>query len=462
MSMPIEQISREYYGVTTMSPVGLSVAVFCGLAVLLVPRRWAIVSVLVVACFVSPAQRIVVLGADFELLRLMVLFGAARILMCNEWREFRWQWLDRTLILWVIVGTITYVVLHGTADALRLRLGTAYDAVGMYFLCRILIREWEDLRTVAQGIAGMSVLIAMAFLWEYLTARNLFAVFGGVREITWVREGRMRCQGPFAHPILAGLFWAAVFPLVGALAWTPRYGATCAVVGGLACLFIVYASGSATPVVALGFVCVGAMAFAVRHWMRCIVVAGACVLVLLHFVMHAPVWHLLARVRVVGGETGWHRFYLIDQAIQRLDEWWMFGTVSTSHWGTGLHDITNQYILEGVRGGFVSMVLFMVMLWLAFAAVGKVWRAAPGRAEVIMAWALGVSLFVHATSFIAVSYFGQITMLFYLSLAMPASLLAHTRQNAYAGIDSHHQFQHARSHAGVSAVGLRPDAQRSV
>ena len=45
-------------------------------------------------------------------------------------------------------------------------------------------------------------------------------------------------------------------------------------------------------------------------------------LLLLHLAMNNPVWHLLARVNVVGGSTGWHRYHLIDKAIEHL-EWWV-------------------------------------------------------------------------------------------------------------------------------------------
>src|ERR1044071_7962496 len=46
------------------------------------------------------------------------------------------------------------------------------------------------------------------------------------------------------------------------------------------------------------------------------------------------------------------------------------------------------------------------------------------RANLIMSWALGISLFIHCTSFIGISYFGQINMVWYLTLAMIGSVNA--------------------------------------
>lgn len=160
-----------------------------------------------------------------------------------------------------------------------------------------------------------------------------------------------------------------------------------------------------------------------RHWMRFIVLGLALSLVGLHFVMNAPVWHLISRIDLVGGSTGWHRYYLIDQALRHFDEWWLLGTTSTAHWGWGLFDVTNQYVLEGVSGGILTLALFLSTLAVAYISVGRIWRSVQrDRAKVALGWALGVSLFVHTMVFLAVSYFGQIVMIWYLLLAVIGSL----------------------------------------
>jgi hypothetical protein len=104
-------------------------------------------------------------------------------------------------------------------------------------------------------------------------------------------------------------------------------------------------------------------------------------------------------------------------------EWWLLGTPSTAQWGRQLFDVTNHFILEGVRGGLISMVLFIATLALSFRAIGIIWRrhAADVYRE-RMAWALGVALFIHCMNFIAVSYFGQIIVVWYLHLAVISSL----------------------------------------
>lgn len=407
---------------TVLHPAGLVAVLVLGVALLLLPRRYAMLSFLAMACFVAPAQRLVVGGLDFDLIRIMVLFGWARVLVQKETATFRWNAIDYALLVFAAVNTVAYTVLYASVAAFVNRLGASFDAVGMYFLFRMLVRSWDDLRQTVVWVILMAVPVAVALLIEKSTGRNLFAFLGGVPQFTLVREGRLRCQGAFAHPILAGCFFASLLPLMGALWFRGGRWKTLAVAGVGMTLMIVVLCASSTPVLAVLAGAVGMAMYRFRERMRLVRWGVLVVLVLLHLVMIAPVWHLIARISAVGGSTGWHRYHLIDKAIQNWDEWVLIGTTSTAHWGYGLQDVTNQYILEGVRGGIVGLGLFVLVIALAFGRVGRLWRATPPGADRIFAWALGVSLFVHCVNFVAVSYFGQITMLWYLCLAAASGI----------------------------------------
>jgi hypothetical protein len=426
--IPMAGADLWYHGTTVLHPAGIGATVLCALALLFLPRHWALVPIVVMACFVSPAQRIVVGPFDLNLLRILVLIGWVRVLARGEVSGFCWKSVDLLIILWAIAGAAAYTLLRMDAAALINRLGWMFDGVGMYFLCRMLLRGWDDVLRLARTFAVLSVPAAAAFVLEWMTGRNIFSVLGGVPEFTVIREGRLRCQGPFPHAIMAGCFWAAALPLMACLWWQGVRERGLALVGAGLALLIVVLTASATPVSAVIFAGVGGAAFVLRAWMGWIRLAVLAALVMLHFVMIAPVWHLIARVSVVSGATGWHRFHLIDRAIENVEEWWLMGTLSTAHWGFGLQDVTNQYILEGVRGGLLTLSLFSLVIILSFRNVGLLWRwDAHDHPRQILAWALGVMLFVHVTSFIGVSYFGQINMLWFLSLAMITSMAAQSQ-----------------------------------
>src|SRR5690606_32613661 len=122
-------------------------------------------------------------------------------------------------------------------------------------------------------------------------------------------------------------------------------------------------------------------------------------LVVIHFIREKPVWHLLGRINVIGSSTGHHRYLLIDNAIKHFDEWGLVGTKSTAHWGHQMFDVTNQYLLEGVRGGFVAMLLFLIVLLLAFRMLGSAVASDKRCPTDFSAWLVGSALFGHAAIF---------------------------------------------------------------
>jgi len=171
--------------------------------------------------------------------------------------------------------------------------------------------------------------------------------------------------------------------------------------------FIVFTCASSTPVMALASGIVGGIMFVMRRYMRMVRWGIALTLIALHLVMQAPVWHLISRVSAVDGSTGWYRYYLIDQAIKHFSEWAVIGTRSTAHWFWGAQDVTNQYILEGVRGGFLTLCVFVALIAFSFKEAGYLWRAVSRDKEKrAMAWGLGVSLFVHCVIGIGGAYMG--------------------------------------------------------
>jgi hypothetical protein len=412
------------YNQTTLHPIGLVAVIVLGVATLVVPRRYALAPFLIMACFISPAQRVVFATLDFNLLRLMVIFGWARVAITAEARGFRWKSIDTLLVAWALSGTAITMVREGTFAAFIYRLGVMYDAFGLYFLFRLLIRGWADVEAIVTAAAVISVPVAAVFLIEHATGRNMFAIFGGQSEFTVVRNGLLRCRGPFAHPILAGCFWAALLPLIGALWFNGRPTRWLAPVGVAASAAVIVTTCSATSLGALAVAVLGAALYPLRRyvaWMRWSAVLG---LVGLHLVMINPVWHLLARIKLVGG-TGWYRYKLFDEFVNRFGEWWLVGTNSYEQWWQySFEAVTNHYVVEAVRGGLLTLVLFVALIAAAFAGVGRIARlAGHDRFQRFIAWGTGVSLTVHCAAFIAVAYVGQIFVVWYLVLGMVGSLV---------------------------------------
>ena len=205
----------------------------------------------------------------------------------------------------------------------------------------------------------ISIPVVLLFFVEHSTGRNPFAFLGGVPAITFVREGRLRCQGAFPHPILAGSFWAGLLPLIVAEWWNSPIRRWIIALASVCAVLIVVMCTSSGPLSALLLGAGAACLFPLRGRMRTIRWGIVLVLIGLQFVMRSPIWHVLAYLDLAGGSTSWYRFYLIDQTVSHFGDWWAVGATSTAGWGNeyqSLEDITNQYVLEAIRGGALPWV----------------------------------------------------------------------------------------------------------
>ncbi len=421
---------NEWANQTTLHPLGLIAVTVLGLAMIVVPRRYAIIPMLIMACFVAPAQRVVIATLDFNLLRLMVLFGCVRVMARGELKGLSFRAVDAVMILWAISGTVAMTLLYVTPAALIQRLGASYDALGMYFLFRCLVRDFKDLEAIATGAAWLSLPVALAFVVERSTGRNVLSIFGGVPAITMIRNGSLRCQGAFSHPIIAGAFWASLLPLMMALGVRSGGKRILAVMSCLMSAIIIVACASSTPVMSAMFAVMAMMAWPLRHHLAYVRWGTAGLMLALQVVMNHPVWHLLTYIDLAGGSTGWYRYKLIDDFVRNVGDWCLVGTKSVAAWREwGNNDTTNMYVLQGTTGGLMTLLLFVVVIVLAFRGLGRsdAFRA-PARAQRLMAWAVGSMLFVHCVTFIGTSYFGQIQMLWFLTLAMAVNLSGATER----------------------------------
>jgi 4-amino-4-deoxy-L-arabinose transferase-like glycosyltransferase len=271
--------------------------------------------------------------------------------------------------------------------------------------------------------------IALVMLLEKSTGKNVFSVFGGVPEKVLMREGRLRAQGPFRHPILAGTVGATCIPLfIGIL----RKHRLTALIGCGAGVLITLASASSGPVMSLIFGICGILLWKYKQHMKKLRMAAMLGYLALMLVMVRPPYYLISKIDISGGSTGWHRSFLIEQTFKHFSEWWLIGTDRTRHWmpnqgfaSDPLHtDITNYYISFGVEAGFLSMMLVITMLCLGFRWVGRVHdeQIDENPDNAFMIWCFGACLFAHVTTGVSVSYFDQSMLFFWLSVAVISSV----------------------------------------
>ena len=424
-------------------------------ALLLLPRHWAGLPLLVGACYMTLGQGIEIGPFSFTIIRMLVLAGFVRVIVRRERIAGGMQRLDWLMIVWALWALLSSAFHKEPNAALINRLGLVFNTCGIYFLVRVFCQNLEDLLRLLRITAILLLPVAIEMVSEKVTGTNQFAIFGGVSEISAVREGRIRAQGPFAHPILAGTVGAVCLPLMGGL-W--REHRKSAILGIGACVIMIVASASSGPLLS-GMAGIGALfMWHYRHRMRLVRWAAVLGYIALDIVMKAPAYYLIARVDVIGGSTGWHRAALIETAIRHINEWWLAGTDYTRHWmPTGVSwspdhtDITNHYLTMGVLGGLPLMILFILILAKGFSYVGqsRQWASEKEPSFEFFFWTLGAALFAQAATMISVSYFDQSFLFLYLTLGVIGSTWSGLVQQSVLEADS----------PGETRLNVRPKAQ---
>ncbi len=394
-----------------------------GALVVVLPRRLALCAFLFGAIFIPIGQSVLVGPLNFQSFRILILFGWMRLVARGEFRFPGFGTIDKLVLVWALASAFTYTLLWQSMAALQNGLGVAFNAIGAYFFFRCTIRDVQAARYVVKVLAVIAVWVAVSVLIERATGgRNLFYMLGALNEFSEIRDGALRCQGPFGHSILAGTFAATLVPLLIPLRRQPG-GKKWTILGLVACMVIAFNSFSSGPVLTL-FGALGALwAWRVRKHMRLIRWGTVIALVGLHLVMKAPVWALIARVSVFGSSSADHRYRLVDGFLQRVSEWWLIGTRSYADWGWVLSDVSNHYIRIAVDGGILPLALFIWIVVACFKGLGIRLRSVSDFKDQKFMWALGASLFAHLIAFMGVNYWDQMIVVWHLLLAMIACVV---------------------------------------
>jgi hypothetical protein len=396
-------------------PVALLVVVFVAMAVMLLRREQLLTPFFLVAVFLPLSQGFELAALDITFARLLIFVAFLRFLFRGELTMKRWSPMDSALCLWCGIGTVAYVLLWGTFEALVNAVGQIVNYAGTYFLVRICINRSADVASLIKYMRYAAIVLGVFILGEWSTGRNAFAMFGGVPAITEIRDGLFRCQGPFGHPIGAGLFAASLVPIfIGSLVARIQVIQSLAAIASA--IFVVWSTASSAPVLAL----IGGVAawcfWTRRRNMRAIGWSIVAILAGLHVVMKAPVWALIGRVSIFDSSSSWHRLNLFDQFIRRFDEWWLVGTRSTEHWGFYAQDVANNYVRIGVSGGLFTLLAFLLLVRRGFTSIGAAIRRSDDSREHAVLWSLGAALMAHVVGSFGLSYWDQNSILFAMLL----------------------------------------------
>ncbi len=396
-----------------LHPIVLVALILAVLLIYLLPKKYVIVPVLWMAFLVPIGQQFVVGGVHVLVLRVIILAALIRVLASMFFSKERafvggFGSLDGVFCLWTFFHVVAFLFLFSfQSQAIVNQFAFVWDVLGGFLVMRFLIRDEEDIYRVIRTFAVLTAILAVCMLNERFRMENVFGYLGAMKIVPEMRDGLVRAQAAFSHPLLAGTFGATMLPLF-LLYWHSGKSRAVAVAGILGATVMVICASSSTPLLAymagIGAACFWPFRKQMRMFRWGIVIA----LVTTHLVMKAPVWFVISHISLFGSSSSDHRAYLIDLFIRHFSDWWLVGTNSAGTWGWDMWDTSNQYVAEGERGGLAAFVCFIAMISICFSKLGKARKAVEGdRAKEWFFWFLGAALFAHCVGFFGISYFDQ-------------------------------------------------------
>jgi hypothetical protein len=416
---------------TVVNPFVLAVVLLAGVLICILPRRKVIIPFLAIGILVPINQILMVGGLHFQMLRVLALFGFARL----AWTKFSGReeifsggmnGIDKAVIVLTVFSAIDGMVLWTLWGEVVFQLGNLYTVFGVYFLLRYLIRDAEDVRHALQTLTYVVVFVAVIMTYEHFTGKNVYyAMLGGANVEMFSkaidRADIFRARGCFAHPILAGTFGGFMAPLFIGWWMRDRKCRNYAALGALGATLISFSVGSSTALFAylagIGALCLWPM----RGNMRLLRWGVVGVLVAGQLYMKSPVWHIISDVSLSDGSSSYHRYQLVNQCIRHFWDWVLIGTKDYASWGFDMWDLSNQYVATADTVGLIPLMALLAILVFGFKYLGRARRIAENegdKEQERFLWAIGASLFANLAAFFGISYFDQIIVPWYALLAI--------------------------------------------
>jgi hypothetical protein len=401
-----------------LTPLAALVLLVAAVLIFCLSRKSMIIPFLVAGVLLPSSITLVVLGLHFPVLRVLLAFGWFRLAFRRDIKVPRLNAFDKVFLFWACSNAICFCLLWGTMGAVTNKLGFLWTTLGTYFLVRFLIRDKDDVVRVIRVLAILTALIAPFMLVEHFTQHNYFSILGAP-PISAIRDGAVRAEGPFVHPIIAGTIGAVLLPLFVGLWWQRKRDRLLVVLGVVTSLAMTFASSSSTPLMATAAGVFALLLWPYRSRLRIFRWAFVCLLVVLQLIMKAPVWFLISRMGGSIGGSGYHRAMLIDNFVHHFSEWWLVGTQNNANWGYDMWDVDNAFVAAGVGGGLITFVAFIAVLVYAYKRIGKSRRLArKSRKDEHLIWAIGACLFANTVGFFGIVYFDQSVLIWYSLFAM--------------------------------------------
>jgi len=420
-----------------MQGVTLTIALILSVLVIALRPKYALVAYIVGLLWYPSFLAVSIGTIDILVGRFVVAVLLMRCLSDDRIRtKFKWCRLDTlvTLSMVVYVGAFFITRSDTLSATVENRGGFFMDTWCAYLAARFIVTDRTKLISIIKCISIALIPLAILGVIESVTGWQSFAPlrrfspwFAGLGSPQEGRFGFARAVGPFGHAILFGGVFAMFLPLIYYLRHEKKDWRTFAYIISGIMLIGALSSMSSGPWVMVIVVIFCLIMERHKHLVKPLFIFMIISCIIIGIASNRPFYHVLASWANPLGGAGWHRAKLIDIAIDKFDEWWLIGYGNKDPgWGPLLGmahtDITNQFILKGTRYGILGVIALCAVLVKAFQGLISTYRKQRHPVTKSLCWAFGSLLVSVTVAWMSVSFFGQLSTLFYCSLGMIGSL----------------------------------------
>ena len=420
-----------------MQGVTLIIALILSVLVIALRPKYALVTYIVGLLWYPSFLAVSIGTIDILVGRFVVAVLLLRCLFDDRIRsKFTWCRLDTlvTLSMVVYVGAYFITQVDSLSVTIEGRGGFLMDTWCAYLAARLIVTDRTKLISIIKCISIALVPLAILGVIESVTGWQPFAAlrrfspwFAGGGFVSEGRWGLARAVGPFSHAILFGGVFAMFLPLIYYLRHEKGDWRSLAYVILVIALLGALSSMSSGPWVMVIVVIFCLVMERHKKFLKPLFILLVFSCISIAIASNRPFYHVLASWANPLGGAGWHRARLIDVAIMKFDEWWLVGYGDNDpgwgqYFGMGVSDITNEYILNGVRYGILGIIALCAVLAKAFRGLISTYRRMTHPAMKSLCWAFGSLLFSVTIAWMSVSFFGQLSTLVYCSIGMIGSL----------------------------------------
>ncbi|MFB0612091.1 O-antigen ligase family protein [Aurantiacibacter poecillastricola] len=342
--------------------------------------------------------------------------------------QVRLGWADTAIIIAVIWICLAMSITSTADEALTASIAHITDIGFSYFFARAAFRNLRDVRMflllLLPGIFSLGlILVIEAVTHQHIIQGAAAAITGsGVDYRSAPRLGLMRAQGPFPHPISAGIFLSSFLPLywlAGFKGWVRFAGAFAAI-----CSFATVSSATLLSLVA-------AIGLLVYNWLsslianltwRLLFVVIALVTFTLELGTGSGVFGTFVRFASLNMASSYNRVLIWRYGTQNVEQNPWFG-IGYADWDRPIWmvaSIDHYWLLTAMRFGLPASVLIGLATLLGILLVVKKSMTSTGEDQRCER-GLAIAMAVFALGLISVSVWASAQVWYFTMLGMVVS-----------------------------------------